>query len=108
MVPSRTAFYMKGIRASAKAAGRDPNSIKSFPKLSPFIAPTLEEAQAGCDSAAMRASPEGGLAKFCSYTNLNPGGYQRDEPFDFAGGNTDNAIQGIILSFKERDRSGEV
>ena len=107
MVPSHTAKYVKSIRDTAAAAGRDPYDVKAFAGISTFLGRTPEEAQAKYAAAAKNVSPIAGLAKFGGYTNLDLSKYPLDEPFEFTGGNADNAIHGIITNFKAGDGSNE-
>ena len=107
MIPSHTAKYVKSIRDTAVAAGRDPYDVKAFAGVSTFIGKTLEEAQAKYADAEKNVSPVAGLAKFGGYTNMDLSKYPLDEPFEFTGGNADNAIHGIITSFKAGDGSTE-
>ncbi len=89
------------------AAGRDPKTVKIFPGLSIFVAPTLEEAQAKYDYIESLTTPEAGLAKFSGYSNIDMSKYPLDEPFELKDTQSDNVIQGIINSFKTGDGSGE-
>lgn len=42
----------------------------------------------------------GGLARFCGFTNVDLSKYSVDEEFDFAGEHHDNSIQGVIDNIK--------
>lgn len=58
---------------------------------------TLEEANAKLAAAKARVSVNGGLARFCGFTNVDLSGYEIDEEFDFEGKHHDNSIQGVRL-----------
>ncbi|RDW80983.1 hypothetical protein BP5796_05681 [Coleophoma crateriformis] len=107
LIPSHTAKYVKEIRTTAKESGRDPKSVKAFPGISLFIAPTLEEAQAKYEAAMKLVDPIAGLAKFSSYTNIDMSKYPLDEPFEFNGAPADNTIKGQIENFKAGNGSDE-
>jgi alkanesulfonate monooxygenase SsuD/methylene tetrahydromethanopterin reductase-like flavin-dependent oxidoreductase (luciferase family) len=56
------------MRETAAAVGRDPNDIKIFPKITPILGRTLEEAQAKHDSYRSLVDWRGGIAKLSSVT----------------------------------------
>jgi alkanesulfonate monooxygenase SsuD/methylene tetrahydromethanopterin reductase-like flavin-dependent oxidoreductase (luciferase family) len=109
LLPEHTAKYVKNIRDSAAAAGRDPGDVKAFAGMSIFLGRTHEEAQAKYDAAAKNVSPVAGLAKFSGYTNIDMSKYPLDEPFvlDTSHTPSDNVIQGIITSFQSAAASSK-
>ncbi|KAH8655501.1 xenobiotic compound monooxygenase, DszA family [Xylariales sp. PMI_506] len=99
--------YSKSVRDAARAAGRDPYSIKLFAAMGPIVGRTEEEAQAKYQKYWDNASYQGGLAAFCSLTGVDLSRYNLDEPFDFDGEELAKAgIQGIFNNFKmiEKDQ----
>lgn len=107
LIPKQTAKLIREVRAASKEAGRDPKSVKAFPGVSLFIAPTLEEAQAKYDYAMTLVDPIAGLAKFSAYTNIDMSKYPLDEPFEFNGEPADNTIKGQVENFQAGDGSNE-
>jgi alkanesulfonate monooxygenase SsuD/methylene tetrahydromethanopterin reductase-like flavin-dependent oxidoreductase (luciferase family) len=94
-VPSDLAPIAKGIRAQAKALGRDPDHVKFFPQLTPIIGRTMEEAQAKYEKAYELADYRGGLAKMSNYLGIDFSKFDLDEPFSLEGKET-NGIQTMI------------
>lgn len=104
LTPSRTKIYIQDVRAAARAAGREDNSVKVFPGMSTFIGRILEEAQMKYDLARSFASAEAGLAKLSGYTGIDLSKYPIDEPFDLGGeGSGGNAIHGFLQAFSAGD-----
>ncbi|EHL01389.1 putative monooxygenase moxC [Glarea lozoyensis 74030] len=95
-----TKKYTTAVRAKAAAEGRDPSSIKFFLGIMPILGRTQEEAEAKLATAKARLSINGGLARFCGFTNVDLSAYEVDEEFDFAGKHHDNSIQGVIDNIK--------
>ena len=92
--------YTTSVRARAAELGRDPADIKFFLGIMPIIGRTLEEAEAKLAAARERVSVNGGLARFCGFTNVDLSGYAIDEEFNFEGTHYDNSIQGVIDNIK--------
>jgi alkanesulfonate monooxygenase SsuD/methylene tetrahydromethanopterin reductase-like flavin-dependent oxidoreductase (luciferase family) len=93
--------YSTSIRESAKAAGRDPSTIKLYCSLCPVVGRTEEEAQAKWDKYKKNASVQGGLSSFCALTGVDLGKYDLDTPFNFDNEELSNAgIQAIFNNFK--------
>jgi len=80
--------------------GRDPGDVKFFLGIMPIIGRTLEEAEAKLAKAKQNLSVNGGLARFCGFTNVDLSGYAIDEEFDFEGAHHDNSIIGVIDNIK--------
>jgi alkanesulfonate monooxygenase SsuD/methylene tetrahydromethanopterin reductase-like flavin-dependent oxidoreductase (luciferase family) len=95
-----TKKYTSAVRAKAVEEGRDPSSVKFFLGIMPIIGRTIEEANARFEAAKSRISINGGLARFCGFTNIDLSGYALDEEFDFEGKHFDNTIQGVIENLK--------
>lgn len=95
-----TKKYTASVRAKAVEEGRDPSSIKFFLGIMPIIGRTLEEAEAKLEAARKRISLNGGLARFCGFTNVDLSAYAVDEEFNFEGKHHDNSIQGVIDNIK--------
>ena len=95
-----TKKYTSSVRAQAVAEGRDPSSIKFFLGIMPIIGRTLEEAEEKLAAARSRISVNGGLARFCGFTNVDLSAYAIDEEFNFEGDHYDNSIQGVIDNIK--------
>lgn len=66
----------------------------------PIIGRTLEEAEAKLEKARKNFSVNGGLARFCGFTNVDLSPYGLDEEFDFEGKKYDNSIQGVIQNIQ--------
>lgn len=93
--------YTKSVREAARAAGRDPSSIKIFSSFVPVLGKTKEEAQEKYEKYKSRASWIGGLASFCALTGIDVSKYDPDEPFNFDDEDLSKAaIQGIFNNFK--------
>ncbi|KAL4933994.1 luciferase-like domain-containing protein [Aspergillus undulatus] len=70
------------IREMAQKAGRDPQSIKFFASINPFIGRTEEEAQAKYERAKKYASAMGGLVLFSGWTGIDLSQIPLDEGID--------------------------
>ncbi|KFA70190.1 hypothetical protein S40285_04415 [Stachybotrys chlorohalonatus IBT 40285] len=95
-----TKKYTAAVRAQAVSEGRDPSDIKFFLGIMPIISRTLEEAEAKLEAARKRVSVNGGLARFCGFTNVDLSSFELDEEFNFEGKHYDNAIQGVIENIR--------
>lgn len=95
-----TKKYTTAVRARAVAEGRDPSAIKFFLSIMPILGRTTEEAEAKFQAAKERASINGGLARFCGFTNVDLSGLELDEEFVFEGEKHDNTMQGVIENIK--------
>lgn len=95
-----TKEYTTAVRAKALEQGRDPSSIKFFLGIMPIIGRTIEEAEAKLAAAKQRVSVNGGLARFCGFTNVDLSAYTIDEVFNFEGKHHENTIQGVIDNIK--------
>jgi alkanesulfonate monooxygenase SsuD/methylene tetrahydromethanopterin reductase-like flavin-dependent oxidoreductase (luciferase family) len=95
-----TKKYTSSVRAKAAEEGRDPSDIKFFLGIMPIIGRTVEEAEAKLAAAKARISINGGLARFCGFTNVDLSGFDVDEEFNFEGKHYDNSIQGVIDNIK--------
>lgn len=95
-----TKKYTSNVRAKALEEGRDPASIKFFLSIMPVIGRTIEEAEEKFQRARKNISVNGGLARFCGFTNVDLSGYALDEEFDFEGKHHENTIQGVIDNIK--------
>ena len=96
-----TKKYAAAVRAKAVEEGRDPASVKIFLGIFPIIGKTQEEADTKFAIARERCSINGGLARFCGFTNVDLSGFPLDEPFDFEGTKYENSIQGVISNIQE-------
>ena len=68
------------VRASAVAAGRNPDDIKLFMGLNVIVAPTEAQARAKRDEYLSYASPEAGVAHFSSSTGIDFADYELTNP----------------------------
>jgi alkanesulfonate monooxygenase SsuD/methylene tetrahydromethanopterin reductase-like flavin-dependent oxidoreductase (luciferase family) len=99
--------YSQSVRDAARAAGRDPSSVKLFSGFCPIVGRTEEEAQEKYARYKANASYLGGLANFCALTGVDLSKWALDEPFDFEDAELAKAgIQGIFNNFKmvEKDK----
>jgi len=88
------------IRASAKAAGRNPEDIKLFMGLNVIVGATEELARAKHREYLEYASAEGGVAHFAASTGIDFAEYQLDEPIQYV---KSNAIQSATKNLKNND-----
>lgn len=96
--------YTTKIRASARAAGRDPSNIKAFAAITPVIGRTEEEAWEKFRIAEASVSWEGGLAAFCGYSGLDLSPFPVDEPLEFSEEAMASApMQNFLRNFKTID-----
>jgi alkanesulfonate monooxygenase SsuD/methylene tetrahydromethanopterin reductase-like flavin-dependent oxidoreductase (luciferase family) len=95
-----TKKYTAAVRAKAVEEGRKPDSVKFFLGIMPILGRTVEEAEAKLEKARANFSVQGGLARFCGFTNVDLSGFGVDEEFDFEGKKYDNSIQGVIQNIQ--------
>lgn len=88
------------VRASAVAAGRNPDDIKVFMGLNVIVGPTEEAARAKYREYLNYASAEAGLAHFAASTGIDFADYALDEPIQHVKG---NAIQSATKILKNND-----
>ena len=88
------------VRASAVAAGRNPDDIKLFMGLNVIVAPTEAEALAKRDEYLSYASAEAGVAHFSSSTGIDFADYELDEPIQYV---KSNAIQSATKVLQNND-----
>ncbi|MCO5569153.1 hypothetical protein L7F22_022862 [Adiantum nelumboides] len=86
-------------RDSAKAAGRDPASLKILALLLPVIAKTDEEAKAKYEDYVKHGSEEGALALFGGWTGMDLAPYGPDEELRAVEG---NAIKSAVENFAKQ------
>ncbi|KAF2089099.1 xenobiotic compound monooxygenase, DszA family [Saccharata proteae CBS 121410] len=77
--PASCTKGVAGIRAQAKAAGRDPYSIKIIAKICPVLGRTQEEAEAKFADYAAYGDVDGALALFGGWTGYDMAQYGDDE-----------------------------
>ncbi|MDH0749454.1 LLM class flavin-dependent oxidoreductase [Pseudomonas sp. GD03842] len=88
------------VRASAVAAGRDPDDIKVFMGLNVIVGPTEDAARARHAEYLKYASAEAGLAHFAASTGIDFANYELDEPIQHVKG---NAIQSATKILRNND-----
>ncbi|NBB10670.1 LLM class flavin-dependent oxidoreductase [Pseudomonas sp. SLFW] len=88
------------VRASAVAAGRNPDDIKIFMGLNVIVGATEEAARAKHAEYLKYASPEAGLAHFSASTGIDFADYELDEPIQHV---KSNAIQSATKILKNND-----
>lgn len=88
------------VRASAVAAGRNPDDIKVFMGLNVIVGATEEAARARHAEYLNYASAEAGLAHFAASTGIDFADYDLDEPIQHVKG---NAIQSATKILKNND-----
>lgn len=91
---------MDAIRQEANRLGRDGSKIKCFMAFFPTLGRTHEEAVAKYERAKAFAHSEGAIATVSSFIGLDLSRYPLDEPFDFAGEQTEASIHGWIEMVK--------
>jgi long-chain alkane monooxygenase len=88
------------VRASAVAAGRNPDDIKVFMGLNVIVGATEQAAQAKYAEYLQYASAEAGLAHFSASTAIDFSEYELDEPIQHV---KSNAIQSATRILKNND-----
>ena len=88
------------VRASAVAAGRNPDDIKLFMGINVIVAPTEAQALAKRDEYLSYASAEAGVAHFSSSTGIDFADYELDEPIQYV---KSNAIQSATKVLQNND-----
>ena len=109
LVPSQAAGQIKTIRDIARAAGRDPYTIKVFAAINPIIGRTVEEAQAKYDDAIKYADVVGALAQFSGYTSIDMSRFPLDEELKMDTSNPkESAALGFLGNFTDSVQDGFV
>jgi len=88
------------VRASAVAAGRNPDDIKVFMGLNVIVGKTETEARAKHAEYREFASAEAGVAHFSASTGIDFSQYALDEPIQYV---KSNAIQSATKNLKNND-----
>ena len=88
------------VRASALAAGRNPDDIKVFMGLNVIVGKTEAEARAKHAEYREFASAEAGVAHFSASTGIDFFQYELDEPIQYV---KSNAIQSATKNLKNND-----
>jgi long-chain alkane monooxygenase len=88
------------VRASAVAAGRNPQDVKVFMGLNVIVGATEELAQAKLREYREYASAEAGVAHFAASTGIDFAEYELDEPIQYV---KSNAIQSATKNLKNND-----
>jgi FMN-dependent oxidoreductase (nitrilotriacetate monooxygenase family) len=88
------------VRASAVAAGRNPDDIKVFMGLNVIVASTQAQARAKHAEYREFASAEAGVAHFAASTGIDFAEYELDEPIQYV---KSNAIQSATKNLKDND-----
>ena len=88
------------VRASAKAAGRNPEDIKVFMGLNVIVGATEDLARAKQREYLEYASAEAGVAHFAASTGIDFAEYKLDEPIQYV---KSNAIQSATKNLKSND-----
>ena len=97
---SATRQQVDKVRASAEAAGRNPDDIKVFMGLNVIVAPTEQQAHAKREEYLSYASAEAGVAHFSSSTGIDFSDYELDEPIQYV---KSNAIQSATQVLQNND-----
>jgi alkanesulfonate monooxygenase SsuD/methylene tetrahydromethanopterin reductase-like flavin-dependent oxidoreductase (luciferase family) len=92
--------HSKLVREAARAAGRDPSTIKIFAGVMPILGRTQAEADAKYAKIDGLINDEGGMAKFSSFSGVDLGQYTKGEEFKFDGKAGDNIISGVLNGLK--------
>ncbi|MDB6145411.1 MAG: N5,N10-methylene tetrahydromethanopterin reductase [Pseudomonas sp.] len=88
------------VRASAVAAGRNPEDVKVFMGLNVIVGATEELARAKHREYQEYASAEAGVAHFAASTGIDFAEYELDEPIQYV---KSNAIQSATKNLKNND-----
>ena len=88
------------VRASAVAAGRNPDDIKVFMGINVIVGATEAEARAKHAEYREFASAEAGVAHFAASTGIDFSEYELDEPIQYV---KSNAIQSATKNLKNND-----
>lgn len=109
LVPSQAGYQIKAARDIARAANRDPYTIKFFAAISPILGRTLEEAEAKYAEAMEHVDIIGALAQFSGYTGIDMNKYPLDEELKFDTSNPkENAVQGFLGNFRDSQKDGDI
>ncbi len=109
LVPSQASYQIKAIRDIARAANRDPYSIKVFAAINPILGRTVEEAQAKYEDAMEYADVEGALAQFSGYTSIDMSKFPLDEELRLDTSNPkESAAIGFLGNFIDSVKEGSV
>ncbi|SQG00799.1 DszA family monooxygenase [Paucimonas lemoignei] len=95
-----TREQVEKVRASAVAAGRNPDDIKVFMGLNVIVGKTETEARAKHAEYREFASAEAGVAHFSASTGIDFSQYALDEPIQYV---KSNAIQSATKNLKNND-----
>ncbi|MBP1996351.1 LLM class flavin-dependent oxidoreductase [Paenibacillus eucommiae] len=95
-----TKFIVNDIRERAEKQGRDPSKIFFFPKLTPIVGRTVQEAQSRYEDFLKYSSPEGIFALLGAWSGIDFSQYGPDKLLEFVE-KRDN--HGIIESFRRSD-----
>jgi alkanesulfonate monooxygenase SsuD/methylene tetrahydromethanopterin reductase-like flavin-dependent oxidoreductase (luciferase family) len=95
-----TRAQVGNVRASARAAGRDPAAIKVFMGLTVIVAETEQAAQAKYADYQRYASAEAGVAHFAASTAIDFSAYGLDEPIQHV---RSNAIESSTKVLQNND-----
>lgn len=87
------------VREAAKAAGRDPSSIKVLALLCPIVGATDAEAQKKFEEYFAHGSAEGALALFGGWTGMDLGPYGEE---DELRATESNAIKSAVENFAQQ------
>lgn len=98
--PAATKAQVDKVRASALAAGRNPQDVKVFMGLNVVVGASEELAQAKLAEYRRYASAEAGVAHFSASTGIDFSQYELDEPIQHVKG---NAIQSASKILQNND-----
>lgn len=109
LVPSQAAYQIKASRDIARAANRDPYTIKFFAAMSPILGRTVEEAEAKYAQALEHADVIGALAQFSGYTGIDMSKFPLDEELKLDTSNPkESAVQGFLGNFRDSQSDGDI
>lgn len=109
LVPSQASYQIKATRDLARAAGRDPYTIKFFAAINPILGRTVEEAQAKYAEAMKYADVVGALAQFSGYTSIDMSKFPLDEELKLDTSNPkESAAHGFLGNFTDSQNDGFV
>ncbi|MEZ3117633.1 NtaA/DmoA family FMN-dependent monooxygenase [Halobaculum sp. MBLA0147] len=104
---SRAGFadYAADVRERVETAGRDPDDVRLYPAVTPYVAPTRAAAEAERDRVLDAIEPETGLVRLSNHFDHDYSQYDLDDPLEAIDA---SGIRGALRVFLDDDREWTV